>query len=269
MVHVPAKFRENTSMRFWVTVQKLNVTDRRTQGVAISPIPGLRRGGRNKLLSKFENWKIMWWNVPAPKLWCKIYFKMFLSSIDPCILIYGDQGIHLRLQATKQSSFSLVIRIWSYCPEIFVPACGFQIRPPPPPPQDPQIWLFFFIFGFKAFIRSLKATLISKIVHVSSAVPWAFQMLTCSDILWARWLILSNIRLQHDLISLFVNFSCELGQIMTRYDFLSGRQASCFNFRRPGGGAKFVFIERYFRVPLPRCPPPPPPLLIYDNRGMD
>ena len=30
MVHVPAKFRENTSMRFWVTVQKLNVTDRRT-----------------------------------------------------------------------------------------------------------------------------------------------------------------------------------------------------------------------------------------------
>ena len=32
MVHVPAKFRENTSMRFWVTVRKLNVTDRRTDG---------------------------------------------------------------------------------------------------------------------------------------------------------------------------------------------------------------------------------------------
>ena len=30
MVHVPAKFRENTSMRFRVTVQKLNVTDGRT-----------------------------------------------------------------------------------------------------------------------------------------------------------------------------------------------------------------------------------------------
>ena len=27
-------------------------------------------------------------------------------------------------------------------------------------------------------------------------------------------------RLELDLISLFVNFSCELGQIMTRYDFL-------------------------------------------------
>ena len=54
LVHVPAKFRENTTMRFWVTVQKLNMTDRqtdgrtdgRTGGVAISPVPGLRRRGR-------------------------------------------------------------------------------------------------------------------------------------------------------------------------------------------------------------------------------
>ena len=30
MVHIPAKFRENTVMRVWVTVRKLNVTDRRT-----------------------------------------------------------------------------------------------------------------------------------------------------------------------------------------------------------------------------------------------
>ena len=30
LVHVPAKFRENTGMRFWVTVWKLNVTDRQT-----------------------------------------------------------------------------------------------------------------------------------------------------------------------------------------------------------------------------------------------
>ena len=30
MVHIPAKFRENTSMRFWVTVRKLNVTDGQT-----------------------------------------------------------------------------------------------------------------------------------------------------------------------------------------------------------------------------------------------
>ena len=32
MVHVPAKLRENTSMRFWVTVWELNVTDRQTDG---------------------------------------------------------------------------------------------------------------------------------------------------------------------------------------------------------------------------------------------
>ena len=52
MVHVPAKFRENTLMRFRVTVRKLNVTDGsmdvRTDGggggggggVVISPVPG-------------------------------------------------------------------------------------------------------------------------------------------------------------------------------------------------------------------------------------
>ena len=32
MVHAPAKFRENTAMRFRVTVRKLNVTDRQTDG---------------------------------------------------------------------------------------------------------------------------------------------------------------------------------------------------------------------------------------------
>ena len=32
MVHVPAKFRENTSMHFRVTVRKLNVTDGQTDG---------------------------------------------------------------------------------------------------------------------------------------------------------------------------------------------------------------------------------------------
>ena len=48
MVHIPAKFRENPSMRFRVTVRKLHVTDRQTDGwtdrrmggVAISPVPG-------------------------------------------------------------------------------------------------------------------------------------------------------------------------------------------------------------------------------------
>ena len=50
------KVRENTSMRFWVTVRKLNVMDRqtygRTGGVAISPVPGqtdIRTDGRGAL----------------------------------------------------------------------------------------------------------------------------------------------------------------------------------------------------------------------------
>ena len=32
MAHIPAKFRENTSMRCRVTVRKLNVTDGQTDG---------------------------------------------------------------------------------------------------------------------------------------------------------------------------------------------------------------------------------------------
>ena len=39
MVHVPVKFRENTSMRFRVTVRKLNVMDRRTDGRALQYLP--------------------------------------------------------------------------------------------------------------------------------------------------------------------------------------------------------------------------------------
>ena len=72
------------------------------------------------------------------------------------------------------------------------------------------------------------------------------QIMTRCDFLWVRWLILSNPsphrsgplprsgyrsyttsplkqcsnRLELDLISLLVNFLCELGQIMTRCDFL-------------------------------------------------
>ena len=38
----------------------------------------------------------------------KHIYKMFMSSVDPCILIYGDRGIHLRLQATEQSSFAII-----------------------------------------------------------------------------------------------------------------------------------------------------------------
>ena len=32
-------------------------------------------------------------------------YIMFRSSVDQCILIWGDRGIHLRLRATEQSSY--------------------------------------------------------------------------------------------------------------------------------------------------------------------
>ena len=60
MVHILAeKFRENTAMHFWVTVQKLNVmdrqTDRRTDGRmgAFQNLPSLAFGaaGDNKLIN--------------------------------------------------------------------------------------------------------------------------------------------------------------------------------------------------------------------------
>ena len=56
MVHVPAKFRENTSMRFRVSAktkrdrrtdgQTDRQTDGRMGGVAIFPVQGPRHGGR-------------------------------------------------------------------------------------------------------------------------------------------------------------------------------------------------------------------------------
>ena len=46
MVHVPAKFRENTSMCFWVTVRKLNVTDGRTDRQTDRQTDGRTHGGR-------------------------------------------------------------------------------------------------------------------------------------------------------------------------------------------------------------------------------
>ena len=43
MVHIPAKFRENTAMRFRVTVRKLNMTDRQSDGRADRQMEGRGR----------------------------------------------------------------------------------------------------------------------------------------------------------------------------------------------------------------------------------
>ena len=80
MVHVPAKFWENQSMRFWVTVRKLlndrakqTKRDRRTDedgqtgGIAISPVQGRsynEAGGGSRL----------------PLLW-KIFCYVFKSLV--------------------------------------------------------------------------------------------------------------------------------------------------------------------------------------------
>ena len=52
MVHVPAKFGENTSMRFLVTVRKLNVTDGQTDGRTDGRTDRDRRGALQYLPSR-------------------------------------------------------------------------------------------------------------------------------------------------------------------------------------------------------------------------
>ena len=60
-----------------------------------------------------------------------------------------------------------------------------------------------------------KVDLISLLVNFSCELG---QIMSRYDFLWARWVILSNVwnRLKLYLISLLVNFSCEFGQIMKR-----------------------------------------------------
>ena len=53
MVYVPAKFRENTSICFRVTVRKLNGW---TGGVAISPVPGRREIITRNIILKYHSY---------------------------------------------------------------------------------------------------------------------------------------------------------------------------------------------------------------------
>ena len=103
MVHVPAKFWENTSMRFQVTVRKLNVTDGQKQYL---PFRAFGAAGHNKQTPPFHNKSILFkqtcevvnirhliewvaYSVPCfirpPKqeIWCshdKLFFGIFHSG---------------------------------------------------------------------------------------------------------------------------------------------------------------------------------------------
>ena len=89
MVHVPAKFPENTAMPFWVTVRKLNVTDRQTE-----------RGGEGgfniSCLGPSARWEIKNFDkhikdISAKCLNYQIHIYTFLSFMIMCtIMIYLD-----------------------------------------------------------------------------------------------------------------------------------------------------------------------------------
>ena len=91
MVHIPAKFRENTSMRFRVTVRKLNVTDGWTDGCNIShPRTYGAAGDTNPVVLKFGY-------MIQGQLGCSFnshifshVFNLLISSmnqIDTCLLL--------------------------------------------------------------------------------------------------------------------------------------------------------------------------------------
>ena len=71
------------------------------------------------------------------------------------------------------------------------------------------------------YSNRLELDIISLLVNFSYELG---QIMSRYDFLWAIRLILQAMfKLEFDLLSLLVNFSCELGQIITRYDFLWAR----------------------------------------------
>ena len=67
-------------------------------------------------------------------------------------------------------------------------------------------------------------------------------------------------RLELDLISLLVNFSCELGQIMTRYDFLWARWVILSNVRTDLELDLIISPNEVFDDIMVLASPPRPPI---------
>ena len=73
MVHIPARFRENTSMRVRVTIRKLNVMDRQMDGRTDRRMDGghcnISRPGRSARNKKFLwKWKKIWPLAPDQRV---------------------------------------------------------------------------------------------------------------------------------------------------------------------------------------------------------
>ena len=77
-------------------------------------------------------------------------------------------------------------------------------------------------------LNPLELDLISRLVNYSCELG---QIRTRYDFLWARMSDSEQCssRLELDLISLLVNFSCELSRIMTKYNFLLDRRVILSN----------------------------------------
>ena len=91
MVHIPAKFRQNTSMRFRVTVRKLNMTDGQTDRQRdvgpcnISrPRPSARREITTRATFSPSNMNMDLPNLPPP-----LYYELWTH---PGYLLYYEHG---------------------------------------------------------------------------------------------------------------------------------------------------------------------------------
>ena len=80
---------------------------------------------------------------------------------------------------------------------------------------------FFLMSDYEQCSNRLELYLISLLVNFSCELG---PIMTRYDFIWAKCVILSNVRTDLNFTPDFtlVNFACELGQIMTRYDFLHG-----------------------------------------------
>ena len=142
MVHIPAKFWENTWMRFQVTVRKLNVTDRWMGGRgALQYLPshkGLNEGG---------NWQFLNTNMTID-IEMSLWWAGFMYSAD----------------ADGRGHFIFIFLLLFFCMHISTGPIGARprVRPlgsPPPPPLSPTHHDPMKIYRVYRYLHAQKYTL--------------------------------------------------------------------------------------------------------------
>ena len=123
MVHVHAQFRENTSMRFRVTVRKTKrdgQMDGRREGVAISPFPAFGAAGEKKLLTSFGENAVKCKKGTILNFW-PLKNNLYSDSTKS-YLWYVVNVIPKKLQAKKEKKLRKRFWDWPFPPLKFIHA---------------------------------------------------------------------------------------------------------------------------------------------------